>query len=248
MPDLRGMTVVVTDAGGGIGRAACVRLAQDGADIAALDIDEDAAHETASAVRNTGVRGVALPCDVGDEDSVRAAVEATVDQLGPVSGLFANAAIADSGPLHELPLEGWERVLRVDLTGVFLSIKHCLPSMLAAGRGSIVTVGSLASVVAVKGGGAASYKAAKGGVTMLTKTVAVEYAESGIRANCLCPGAVETGFGSTAGAPRPGVVTAPLARRAVPEEVASVLSFLLSAVAGYVTGTTIMVDGGYTAI
>jgi len=245
MGDLTGRTVVVTGAGGGIGRAACERLLADGARVVALDLDPSGVVASCATDRIIGVA-----CDVGDEASVEAAMVRAAEEFGPLTGLFASAGIGLKGRLHEMPLADWDRTIRVNLTGVFLSVKHVLPSMMAAGGGSIVTTGSISSVLASPGG-AVSYKASKAGVNLLTKTVAVEYADHGVRANCLCPGAVETGFGSPAaavgGAPSPVSARAPLRRKAAPAEIASIVSFLLSEESSYMTGATVMADGGFTA-
>lgn len=250
MGDLAGRVIVVTGAAGGIGRAACERLLADGSRVAALDLDPIAVQHLAAELDPSGERIVGIGCDVGDEGSVSDAITSAVARLGPITGLFANAGIGLKGAIHDMLLTDWERTLRVNLTGVFLTTKHVLPVMMAAGGGAIVTTGSISSVQASPGG-AASYKASKAGVNLLTKAIAVDYASHGIRANCVCPGAVETGFGVPAapvqGAASPVTARAPLRRKGEPEEIASVVSFLLSDESSYMTGSTVMVDGGYTA-
>ncbi|NKY32782.1 SDR family NAD(P)-dependent oxidoreductase [Nocardia speluncae] len=159
-----------------------------------------------------GGRAAAIECDVADENSVTTAMTTAAARPGQITGLFANAAIAATGRLHLLDLDEWERVLRIDLTGVFLSLEHCLPHMIEAGTGSIVTVGSLSSVVAVTGGGAASYKAAKGGVNMLTKSVAVEYAGA-VSAQTACARALSKPVSPDPPSRRPGPATAGSADR-----------------------------------
>lgn len=257
---LAGRRVLVTGAGSGIGRAAALRLAEDGASVAVVDKRGETADETAAAIKDAGGTGLALTCDVSRESDVEAAAAAAAEAFGGLDGLFANAGTAGAGWIHETTLEDWESVLRVNLTGVFLCAKHVIPHMLAAGGGSVVTTGSIASLVVGAGGSAASYAASKGGVLQLTKQIAVDYGSQGIRANCVCPGAVGTNLGAHSredGAraqtppgkrlPRPRG-WAPLARVADPAELGSVVAFLLSDDASFMTGSAVMVDGGYTAI
>jgi NAD(P)-dependent dehydrogenase (short-subunit alcohol dehydrogenase family) len=180
-----------------------------------------------------------------------------VQRFGRLNTVVACAGIALDGATDALSLAEWELVLRINLTGTFLTLKHTLPYLVAAGGGSIVTVGSVASVVAA--GRASSYDASKGGVLQLTRAVAVEYADRNVRANCLCPGVTASDLGANsrrvgrpgAGgepAPRPLRVDVPISRRADPTEMAGVIAFLCSVDASFVTGAAIAADGGYTAV
>jgi NAD(P)-dependent dehydrogenase (short-subunit alcohol dehydrogenase family) len=254
---LEGRRAFVTGAGSGIGLACALRLATEGAAVAVADVRAELAREVADRIAAEGGRAVALTTDVADEASTAEAVAAAADRFGGLDTVVACAGILHAAITHEITLEQWQRVIAVNLTGTFLPLKHALPHLVEAGGGSIVTIGSIASVVA--GGYAASYDASKAGVVGLTRAVAVQYADRGIRANCVCPGHVATplqGHSIETMAPlatseggRPAErVRVPMSRHADPSEVAAVVAFLSCEDSSFITGTTVMVDGGYTTI
>ena len=256
----RGAVFIVTGGGSGIGEATARRLAAEGAKVAVVDVRGDSTDRVASDISPAGTDAIGVQCDVASEDDVRTMVRRTVERFGGASGLFANAGTAGRGWIHETTLTDWQRVLSVNLTGPFLCAKHVLPELLNRGGGVIVTTGSIASVVIGGGGSAASYAASKGGVLQLTKQIAVDYGAQGIRAVCVCPGAVRTKMSVHASEDRRSDTTTqqkllprakpwtPLPRAAEPDEVAAVVSFLMSDDASFITGSAVFADGGLTAI
>jgi 3-oxoacyl-[acyl-carrier protein] reductase len=260
MGKLKGHSAVVTGGGSGIGRACAIRLAQEGARVTLGDVRDEAAGETVELIRAAGGEAIAVHCDIGDEAQVEAMAAKAVSSYGHLDILVANAGISTRAPLHELELADWERVLRVNLTGTFLCVRAAVRRMLAQGQGgSIVTIGSVQSVV-ISGSGAASYKASKGGILMLTKSIAAEYADDGIRANCVLPGWIDTDMQAHMAEESPSWVSqasyqartfpveAPIRRPADPMEIANVVAFLASDEASFMTGAAVPVDGGYLAI
>lgn len=243
-------SVLVTGSASGIGRAAAVVLAREGAAVTVVDRAGDAAEDTASEITSAGGSATAAPADVGNEDEIAAAVERAVDTFGGLDGVVTCAGVFHGGdlkPLGEVELDDFLYVLQVNLAGTFLAIKHALPH-LAERRGAVVTI---ASTAALKGHGyGAGYTASKGGVAALTRLAAVQYGPQGVRVNCICPGGVDTpmtaGTWNTPEAQKGIRRSVPLQRVAQPEEIASVAAFLLSDGAADLTGQTIAVDGGAT--
>jgi NAD(P)-dependent dehydrogenase (short-subunit alcohol dehydrogenase family) len=243
-------SVLVTGGASGMGRATALLLARDGVAVTVVDRAGDGAKDVAREITAASGTALAAPADVGDEEEVAAAVAGAVDAFGGLDGVVTSAGVFHGGdlrPLGEVGLADFLFVVRVNLAGTFLAIKHAVPHLIAR-RGAVVTI---ASTAALKGHGRGSgYTASKGGVAALTRLAAVQYGPQGVRVNCICPGAVDTPM--TAGAWNSPEAQenirriVPLQRVAQPEEIASVAAFLLSDAAAHLTGQTIAVDGGTT--
>lgn len=249
---LDGKVIIVTGAGGGIGRESARVFAAAGATLVLADIGEKALQDTVEAIRVDGFNANAVVTDVGDEASVRRLVSETMSMHGRLDGAFNNAAVEQaSKPLTELSLAEWERAMRVDLTGVFLCLKYQIPALLASGGGSIVNTSSAAAELAFPYG--AEYIAAKAGVLGLTRAAAVDYGANGIRVNAILPGVIRTPmvqrlsddpqFCDLLARARDRHI---LKRFGESSEVGEVAKWLLSDAATFVQGTCIPVDGGFS--
>ena len=240
---------IVTGGGSGIGRATCLRLSSEGARVAALDVNLPAAEETATAMRRAGGAAMAQRCDVSDPASVATAVAAVVRELGPPSVLCNVAGIQQYGHAEKLRFETWSRIIGVNLTGTFLMSQATLP-LLVDTRGSIVNVASLAGIMGLPYD--AAYCASKGGVVMLTKALAKEFSDRGVRVNAVAPGGVETPmaeipFPADAAPEVMQLIPRTPMGWSTPAEIAAVIAFLASEDARKVTGVVVPVDGGMTA-
>ena len=243
---------IVTGGGSGIGRSAALLLAREGAKVMVADVDERAGEEAAEMIRSRGGESDFVRADVSREPDVEAMVARTVETFGRLDCAFNNAGILEEGSpnVTDYPLDLWNRVIGVNLTGVWLCIKHEIPEMLKQGGGAIVNNASVASLVGLPG--ATALVASKHGVIGLTKNAALEYAEHGIRVNAVCPSFIKTPILEPYFAAHPEeeiemISKEPVGRLGAPEEVAEAAVWLLSDAASFVTGHSMVVDGGYTA-
>lgn len=245
-----GRKVLITGGAGGIGAAAARRLVAEGAAVAVLDLDGVAAKALADELVAAGGTALAVAADVSDADSVGDAVGHAATELGGIDGLVTCAGIARSALVHEMSVEDWNAVVGINLTGSFLAARAVLPHLLEAPRSSVVTIGSVASLVSANTN-TCGYDASKAGVLGLTRSIAVGYADRGVRANTLCPGVVDTPLARKAresgGVTSTALDRTPLARRAEVEEMAAIIAFLISHESSYMTGSTLTADGGLTA-
>jgi NAD(P)-dependent dehydrogenase (short-subunit alcohol dehydrogenase family) len=247
--------IIITGGSSGIGRATALLCARRGDCVAILDKNGEAAKEAADAARAEGAGAVGLACDVSDEAQVIEAFALTKEQFGAPYGIFANAGIDVGGLIHEMPLEQWQRILDINLTGIFLTCKHGLRQMLEEKiSGSIVCTSSPAGFVALAAGGCGAYSATKGAISSLVRCMAIDYARFGIRVNAVAPGATETGLmwnNVSAGEVESMRVQlcreSPLGRLASPEDPARAVVWLLSEEAAYMTGSHVVCDGGILA-
>ncbi len=252
MARLDGKVALITGAGNGMGRVASVLFAQEGARIVVADWSDAGGAETVAAVEAAGGEAAFVKVDVAKAEQVEAMVAVAMDRFGSLDVLYNNAGIfpADDGGVTETPEPTWDRVMEVNLKGVWLGCKYGVPAMLASGGGSIVNV---ASFVALMGAATAqiAYTASKGGVLAMTREIAVEYGRQGIRANSLCPGPIATPMleelMSDPDRRARRLVHIPMGRLGQAEELAKAALFLASDESSFMTGAQLVVDGGITA-
>ena len=225
-------------------------FAENGAAVAAIDVDADAARATAASIESAGGRAMAVTCDVSQRGSVDDATAAAVAALGPVTILCNNAGILDGyATVLDTSEDLWDRTIDVNLKGAYLCAHAVLPHMLGAGGGVIVNTASIAGLVA--GGGGTAYTASKHGLIGLTRQISFDYGQRGIRCNAICPGAVETGMTkaileSGDSAVMESVRSVPAGRHAQPEEIANLALFLASDESSFMHGAAVVIDGGWT--
>lgn len=245
---LRGKAAIVTGGGAGIGKAISNLFARERARVAVADVDLSAAQAAASEITENNGTALALRADVRSAGDVERMVRDTVAAFGGLDILVNNAGVGTDGDVVQLPEEEWRRILDVNLTGVFLCCKFAIPEMKRSGGGSIVNIASIAARV----GGSVScvYPASKAGVVALSRNTALKFAAEGIRVNCVCPGHVDTALTYTLKDPqfREALIRRyPLGRLGTAEEIAAAVLFLASDDASFITGSELLVDGGYTA-
>ncbi|OGS46360.1 MAG: hypothetical protein A3K66_03435 [Euryarchaeota archaeon RBG_16_67_27] len=251
---LAGKAALITGGGSGIGLATALAFLREGARVMISDVSEDRGREAVAAAAAMGHELRFVRGDVSREADAMHMVDEAIRAFGRIDVLFNNAGILIEKPVHELSEEEWDRILGINLKGVFLVSKHAVPHMFRQGGGAIVNTGSVNSIVGDVGD--AAYCASKGGVALLTKAMALDYAARGIRVNAVCPGWVETRMfqqeASTRGVSvdeyrRYAASHHPIGRVGRPEDIANAVVFLASEDSSYMTGSLLVVDGGFTA-
>jgi len=250
---LSGKVALITGGGTGIGRACALLFAREGARVAVTGQRPEPLATVAREIQAAGGQAYSVSCDVSKAEQVKKAIDAVVAHFGVLHVLVNNAGVLHVGSVEETSEEEWDRVIDVDLKGTFLVSRAALPALRKAGGGSIVNIGSVLGLVGMKK--RAAYTAAKGGVTLLTKAMALDHAQEKIRVNCICPAIVETELVQRILARAPDVPAArrmreeqlPVGRLGQPEDVAALALFLASEESSWLTGAAIPLDGGLTA-
>lgn len=249
---LANKVVIITGGGSGMGRVASLLFAKEGAKVVVAELDSKTGEQTANDVRAAGGDALFVPVNVADEQQVQQMVRATVDHYGAVHVLYNNAGImpGDDGAVTDITEQTWDKVLDVNLKSAFLCCKHAIPEMIKAGGGSIINI---ASFVALLGCTVPqdAYTASKGGMISLTKSLAVQYAKKGIRANAICPGPIETPLLRTLWTSEEArnlrLNRIPLGRFGAPEDIVYLALYLASDESSWTTGAVMVVDGGVTS-
>jgi NAD(P)-dependent dehydrogenase (short-subunit alcohol dehydrogenase family) len=246
----KGKVAFVTGAANGIGRGTALAFAREGASVVVADVSEQGNQETARLIEKLGVPALAVRCDVSQADQVKAALDKTSATFGRLDFAFNNAGVEQPiTATADLTEDEWDRIARINLRGVFLCMKYEIPLMLKNGGGVIVNTSSGAGVKGIKG--QAAYCAAKHGVIGLTKAAALDYAQSKIRINAVCPGIIDTPMmqrftGGTREGEQRVIAQEPVARMGTPEEIAAAVVWLCSDSAAFVIGHAMVIDGGQT--
>ena len=248
---VEGKVALVTGGASGIGRAAALAFAREGAKLVVADMNAEGGQQTVHMITEQGGEAILVQTDVTQPTAVKALISKTVETYGRLDCAHNNAGISGGGRAltAEYSEERWHQVIAVNLTGVWLCMKYEIPQMLSQGSGAMVNTASVAGLIG--GRGLAAYVASKHGVVGLTKTAALEYAQQGIRVNCVCPGVIHTPM-TARGLSDPErrariIASEPMGRIGTPEEVAEAVVWLCSDAASFVTGHTMTVDGGFVA-
>lgn len=253
MKDLYGKTVIVTGGASGIGRTTALSFLEMGSNVVVADIDEYLGTELIKDLSND--RLFFVHTDVSDEESCRQLISKTLIRFGDLDILINNAGIEIVTPLHEMHIEQWDKIFSVNLKGVFMCSKHALKFMVDNNKGVIINTCSVSGLIAWPK--IPAYNATKGGVLQLTKSMALDYSKNNIRVNCICPGIIDTPLNDKSfvenNSKEINLVRAekeklsPLGRLGNTQDVANAMLFLASDMSSYITGTSLVVDGGYTA-
>ena len=252
MGRLEGKVALITGAGSGIGEATALLFAKEGAKIVVADWVAEGADAVVRTIKSSGGQATFVKSDVSRSNNVKNMVEATLTTYGSIDILFNNAGVQPPVVLTtDISEEDWDKVIDINLKGVFLGMKYAIPEMIKRGGGTIINTASICSFVVLTY--MAAYSASKAGVVMLTKSAAIEYVKDNIRVSCVCPAPVDTALGRQVRSDpnwpiaEPTRRSAPIGRRAAPEDIAKAVLFLASDESAYITGTALMVDGGWTA-
>ena len=250
---LKGKSSLVTGAGSGIGRAIALTFAREGSSVVAADVNMDGAAETVREIQAEGGTAIGVAADVSASADVEHMVSAAIDRFQRLDILSNNAGVGSTEPAAETPDEVWDRVFAVNSRGTFLCCKHVLPHMLRSGSGVIVNMAAVAGLIGVKN--RTAYCASKGAVISLTRSIAVDYVSQGIRCNCICPATVDSPWVDRllASADDPISERAslearqPMGRLGTTDEIAKAALYLASEDAAFMTGSSLVIDGGWTA-
>lgn len=251
MGKLDGKAAIVTGGGSGIGRASALLFAQEGASVVVADIVEEGARKTAGEIEQAGGKAVAVRVDVSQAEQVEGMVRAAAETFGRLDVLFNNAGTdGDPAPLADSSIDNWNRVIAINLTGVYLGMKYGIAAMLKTGGGSVINTASVAGIVGFQA--MAAYCASKGGVIQLTKSGALDYAQMGVRVNAICPGVVATPMVEHVMKVAPAMADVlkaqtPVGRFGTPEEIAKLALYLASDDSSFCTGSAFVIDGGWVA-
>jgi NAD(P)-dependent dehydrogenase (short-subunit alcohol dehydrogenase family) len=251
---LKNKVAIITGAGSGQGRAAALIFSREGAKIVVSDWKPELGNETVTLVKQAGGEAIFIRTDVSESADVQNLVRTTVSTYGRIDVLYNNAGVGFSSPLSmadviSTPEADWDRVIAINLRSMYLTAKYGIPEMIKSGGGSIINTASIAALIGSEA--AHAYTAAKGGMVALSRALAVEFGPKNIRVNCICPGAIDTPMIAPVIDPLKKTgqpfMTSPIRRLGTPEDIANCALYLASDESSFVTGATLVVDGGYIA-